>query len=126
MAKNCQSIEMNLLLTIKLEPMMNELSIYDSVKAIKCREQKELAGALRKYGTKVGDGYEFHFESDCPIIAAYDYDEPCDVVILAAKVNSAGFLTLIADLKNDRGNPHEIDPDDVFAGHLEYVTSEIA
>lgn len=125
MAKNCQSIEMNLLLTIKLERMMNELSIYDSVKAIKCREQKELAGALRKHGTKVGDGYEFHFESDCPIIAAYDYDEPCDVVIISARVDKDGYLKLIGDEKNDRGNPHPINPDDVFAGQLEYVASSI-
>lgn len=105
--------------------MQSELSIYDSVKAIKRREQNELADVLRQHGTKADDGYEYHFEGDCPIIGAYSYDEPCDVVILAAKVDADGFLTLIGDEKNDRGNPHEIDPDDVFAGHLEYVTSEI-
>ncbi len=105
--------------------MKNEMSIYDSVKAIKHREQNELAEALRQYGKMVNDGYEYHFEGDCPIIGAYSYDEPCDVVILAAKVDTDGYLTLIGDEKNDRGNPHEIEPDDVFAGHLDYVTSEI-
>jgi hypothetical protein len=37
--------------------MKKELSIYDSIKAIKCREQQELADALRKHGSKVDDGY---------------------------------------------------------------------
>ena len=105
--------------------MKKELSIYDSVKAIKRREQQELADALRKHGSKVDNGYEFHFEDECPIIGAYDYEEPCDVVILSARVDMDGYLKLIGDEKNDRGNPHSIDPDDVFAGQLEYVTSSI-
>lgn len=105
--------------------MKKELSIYDSVKAIKRREQQELADALRKHGSKVYDGYEYHFEDECPIIGAYDYEEPCDVVILSARVDKDGYIKLIGDEKNDRGNPHSIDPDDVFAGQLEYVTSSI-
>ena len=36
--------------------MKNELSIYDSVRAIKRREQQELADALIKHGSKVYDG----------------------------------------------------------------------
>ena len=71
------------------------------------------------------DGYEFHFEDECPIIGAYDYEEPCDVVILSARIDKDGYLKLIGDEKNDRGNPHSIDPDDVFAGQLEYVTSSL-
>ena len=105
--------------------MKNELSIYDSVRAIKRREQQELADALRKYGSKVDDGYEYLFEDECPIIGAYDYDEPCDVVILSARVDKDGYIKLIGDENYDRGNPHSIDPDDVFAGQLEYVTSSI-
>ena len=105
--------------------MKKELSIYDSIKAIKRREKQELADALRKHGSKVDDGYEFHFEDECPIIGAYDYEEPCDVVILSACIDKDGYLKLIGDEKNDRGNPHSIDPDDVFAGQLEYVTSSL-
>jgi hypothetical protein len=125
MEKNYQFIETSLLLTTNFKIMKKELSIYDSVKAIKRREQQELADALRKHGSKVDNGYEFHFEDECPIIGAYDYEEPCDVVILSARIDKDGYLKLIGDEKNDRGNPHSIDPDDVFAGQLEYVTSSL-
>ena len=125
MEKNYQFIETSLLLTTNFKIMKKELSIYDSIKAIKRREQQELADALRKHGSKVDDGYEFHFEDECPIIGAYDYEEPCDVVILSARIDKDGYLKLIGDEKNDRGNPHSIDPDDVFAGQLEYVTSSL-
>lgn len=104
---------------------LKNFTIYDSVKDIKRREQQELADALRKYGSKVDDAYEFHFEDECPIIGAYDYEEPCDVVILSASVDKDGYLKLIGDEKNDRGNPHSIDPDDVFAGQLEYIVTSI-
>ena len=104
---------------------LKDFSIYDSVKEIKHREQEELAKALRLHGEKVDDGYEWHFEGECPIVAAYDYDEPCDVVILAVKVDNDGYFTIIGDEKNDRGNEHEIEVDEIFAGNLEYVTSAI-
>ena len=72
-----------------------------------------------------GDPYEWHFEGECPIVAAYDYDEPCDVVILSVRANKDGGLTIIGDEKNDRGNEHEIEADDIFAGHMDFITSEI-
>ena len=99
--------------------------IYDSVQDIKRREQEELADVLRQLGTRIDDGYEYHFEDECPIVAAYDYDEPCDVVILSVRVDDDGYISLVGDEKNDRGNPHSLDVDDIFAGHLEYVTSYI-
>lgn len=74
---------------------------------------------------KVDDGYEWHFEGECPIVAAYDYDEPCDVVILSVRVDKDGYFTIIGDEKNDRGNEHEIDVDEIFAGHLDFIISEI-
>ena len=96
-----------------------------SVQEVKKREQEELAKALRQRGKKVDGGYECHFEDECPIIAAYSWDEPCDVVVLAAKVDEDGDITLIVDEKNDRGNEHELDPDEVFAGHLDYVIDAV-
>ena len=104
---------------------LKNFSIYDSVQEVKHREQEELVSAIRQYGEKVADGYEWHFEGDCPIVAAYDYDEPCDVVILAVRVSNDGRITIIGDEKNDRGNEHEIDADDIFAGHIDFITSEI-
>lgn len=105
--------------------MKKKLSIYESVQEIKHREQKELAEKLQRYGEKVDDGYEWHFEGECPIIAAYDYEDPCDVVILAVRVDKDGNFTLIGDEKNDRGNEHEINIDDIFAGQIDYIISEI-
>ena len=104
---------------------LKDFSIYDSVQEVKHHEQEQLAEKLRLRGEKVDDGYEWHFEGECPIVAAYDYDEPCDVVILSVRVDKDGYFTIIGDEKNDRGNEHEIEVDDVFAGHLDYITSEI-
>lgn len=104
---------------------LKNFSVYDSVQEVKHREQEELAAALKHHGEKVDDGYEWHFEDECPIVAAYDYDEPCDVVILSVRVNKDGGLTIIGDEKNDRGNEHEIEADDIFAGHMDFITSEI-
>ena len=104
---------------------LKDFSIYDSVQEVKHREQEELAEALRLHGDKVDDGYEWHFEGECPIVAAYDYEEPCDVVILAVKVDNEGYFTIIGDEKNDRGNEHEIEIDEIFAGHVDFITAEI-
>lgn len=104
---------------------LKDFSIYDSVQEVKKREQEELAEALRRYGKKEDDGFEIHFEGECPIVAAYNYDEPCDVVILSVRVDNEGYLTIIGDEKNDRGNEHEIEADDIFAGHIDFIISEI-
>ena len=104
---------------------LKDFSIYNSVQEVKHREQEELAEKLRLRGEKVDDGYEWHFEGECPIVAAYDYDEPCDVVILSVRVDKDGYFTIIGDEKNDRGNEHEIDIDEIFAGHLDFIISEI-
>jgi hypothetical protein len=104
---------------------LKDFSIYDSVQEVKHREQEALAEALRLRGDKVDDGYEWHFEGECPIVAAYDYDEPCDVVILSVRVDKDGDLTIIGDEKNDRGNEHEIEVDEIFAGHIDFIISEI-
>jgi hypothetical protein len=104
---------------------LKDFSIYESVQEIKHREQEELAAALRLHGNKVDDGYEWYFEGECPIVAAYDYDEPCDVVILSVKIDKDGALTIMGDEKNDRGNTHEIYADDIVAGHMDFITTEV-
>lgn len=86
---------------------LKDFSVYESVQEVKHREQEELVTALHRYGEKVDGGYEWHFEDGCPIVAAYDYDEPCDVVILAARVDKVGHLTILGDEKNDRGIAQE-------------------
>lgn len=104
---------------------LKDFSIYQSVQEVKHREQDELVAALRQHGQCVDNGYEWHFESDQPIVAAYLYDEPCDVVVMAVRVDEDGAITLIVEDKNNRGIEHEIAARSVFAGHLEYVTLDI-
>ena len=104
---------------------LKNFSVHESVQEVKHREQVELSNALRLHGKHVDNGYEWHFEGECPIVATYDYDEPCDVVILSVRVNRYGKLTIIGDEKNDRGNEHEIEADDIFAGQMDFITSEI-
>lgn len=104
---------------------LKDFTIYDSVQEVKRREQQELKEKLYRYGIREAEAWEWHFEGECPCVAAYDYDEPCDVVILAAKVDEDGDITLIGDEKNDRCSEHEIDVDEIFAGQLDFVTSAI-
>ena len=105
--------------------MENIVNIYATVKDVKRREKEDLVKALRQYGETVDNGYEVHFEDECPIIAAYDYEEPCDMVILAVRVDDDDNLTIIADEKNDRGNEHDIDDEDIFAGQMDFITDYI-
>lgn len=108
--------------------VMQRYTIHEEVEALKAQEQKELKKKLRECGEKTESGYGYTFDNEDmrPIIAAYNYDEPADVVIIAAKLNKWGKLTLIGDEKNDRGNEHEMHINDIFAGQLDYVTSAIA
>lgn len=100
-------------------------TIYDAVQTIKRRERRELIEVLQIYGKEANNGYEWEFKNQQPIIAAYDYDEPCDVVILSIKIDKNDNLIIIGDEKNNRGNQHEIYTDDIFCGQLDYITSEI-
>lgn len=106
---------------------LKEYTIHEEVAALQAQEQKELKKKLRECGKKTANGYEYTFDNEDmrPIIAAYNYDEPADVVIIAAKLNKWGKLTLIGDEKCDRGNEHEMHINDIFAGQLDYVTSAI-
>ena len=109
---------------IELDEFFDEDEIkHTSKRVLEAEARRRLRKELEfAYQTQ---GYEWHFEGECPIVAAYDYDEPCDVVILSVRVNKEGKLTIIGDEKNDRGNEHEIEADDIFAGHMDFITSEI-
>lgn len=105
---------------------IKDYSIYESIQEIKWREQKELIKQLRQKGNKVDENYEYSFEGEHPIIAAYYCDEPCDVIVNSVKVNKDNNLRLIVKEKNNPFDERELAPEDVFAGHLSFVTSEIA
>lgn len=104
---------------------LKDRCIYEEVSYIKATERQRLRDALRKHGERVDDGFELHFEDEEPIVAAYLWDEPCDIVIKAVKVDKDGYLTILGEDKQDRMETHEIDEDDFFAGHLDYVTDKV-
>ena len=107
------------------ESVLDDGSVYDSVQEIKRRERKELIQAVRQYGKQVEDGVEYRFDGECPIVAAYDYEEPADVVILTVKVDKDDNLIIMGDEKNDRGNVQSIEADDIFAGQVDFITQSI-
>ena len=112
-------------LHLSKEYELKDRSFYHEVKYIKKREADELINAMRNHGEKVDDGYELHFEDDEPIIAGYLFDEPCDIIIKAVKVDNDGYLTILGEDKQDRSEVHEIDEDEFFAGQLDYVIEKV-
>ena len=100
-----------------------EPTVYQAVQMIKSREQKELKDVLEKYGKATKKGYEFPFENESPMIAAYSKDEPCDIVVLRVTLEDNKLLLYASE--KDGYNPRNYPVDEVFAGHLDYVTSDI-
>lgn len=110
---------------ITRETRLKDFTIHEQTKELKIRERQELVSALRKYGEREDSGFEVHFEGDKPVVAGYLYDEPADIVITAARVDGKGHLFLIGEDKENRGEPLDIDPDELFGGQLDYVTSSV-
>ena len=109
----------------KREAELQDLTIHGQLQALQHREQDELKAALRKYGTEVDGGFEVHFEGEQPIVAGYLFDEPRDIVIDAARLDSDGNLSLLGEDKEVRDGQYDIEPSDIFGGQLDYVTSSI-
>lgn len=104
---------------------MECLTIHGQLQELKRREQDELKAALREYGKNVDGGFEVYFEGEQPVVAGYLFDEPCDIVIDAARGDAGGKLLLIGEDKQDRGEQFDIGPNEIFGGQLEFVTSSI-
>ena len=104
---------------------MKTSSIYEQIKTVKHREQTELIAALRQHGEQQDGGYEIHFEAEYPIVAGYLFDDPTDIIIMAARVDDKGFLSLIGEDKECRGEQYNIQPDELFAGQMDYITSSV-
>ena len=92
---------------------------------VRSRERAELRDAILSKGSPIKEGWEYLFEGEYPIIAAYCGDEPCDVVILSVRMDKKCNLTIVGDEKLDRGNEFELDIDNIFPGQLDFVTSNI-
>lgn len=104
---------------------LKDFSVYEQEQELKIREQEELKASICKYGEHIDGGYEVHFEGEQPIIGGYLFDEPCDIVITAVRVNDKGYLSVLGEDKECRGEQHNIVLDDIIGGHLDFVTSKI-
>ena len=112
---------------ISREDTIEDLSVEKSYKKIKKREESKLRAAVAKYGKVNDDGdKEYVFDEDnAPVIAGYLCDEPYDITVKSVLLEEEKYLKLVGRDKNGYLDEDEISPDDIFEGHLDYVTSEI-
>lgn len=101
--------------------------IYDKVQAIKKEEQGILKQTLLSYGKEEGGQRIYRFSYDtAPIVACYLFDDPCDIIIKQVAVDEDGNnLEIIGADKKVREQRLVINPDDIFAGHLDFITDSI-
>ena len=101
--------------------------IYNKVQAIKKEEQDVLKQTLLNYGKEEEGQRVYRFSDDtAPIVAGYLFDNPCDIVIKKVTIDENGNnLKIIGEDKEARGQELVVNPDDIFAGHIDFITDEI-
>ena len=101
--------------------------IYNKVQAIKKEEQDVLKQTLLNYGKEEGDQRIYRFYDDtAPIVAGYLFDDPCDIIIKKVTIDENGNnLKIIGEDKEARGQEFVVNPNDIFAGHIDFITDEI-
>ena len=101
--------------------------IYDKVQYIKTEELILLKQALLRYGKEEGNQRIYRFSDDtAPIVAGYLFDDPCDIVIKKVAVDEDGSnLEIIGEDKEVRGQELVVNPEDIFAGHIDFIADSI-
>ena len=101
--------------------------IYNKVQAIKKEEQDILKQTLLNYGKEEEGQRIYRFSDDtAPIVAGYLFDDPCDIVIKKVAIDEDGSnLEIIGEDKEARDQELVVNPDDIFAGHMDFITDEI-
>lgn len=104
------------------------MNVYDLLNAVKELEGKDLVKQVRTYGKELQDGtvlYEFSDDSDFqPLVAAYCFDQPCDVYVKKIGCSKNGNVTFYVTDK-ESGCDAKLFIGDFFAGHITYITEEI-
>ena len=88
---------------------------------------------FHEYGICHSDGEELHFvrQGKLKDFSIYDsvqevkHREQEELAEKLRRVDKDGYFTIIGDEKNDRGNEHEIDIDEIFAGHIDFIIADI-
>ena len=101
--------------------------IDNKVAALKEEEQHLLKQALLTYGKEEGGQRIYKFsDENAPIVAGYIFDDPCDIIIKQVAIDEDGNnLEIIGVDKEVRNQNLVINPDDIFAGHIDFITDEI-
>ena len=101
--------------------------IYNKVQAIKKEEQDVLKQTLLNYGKEEEGQRVYRFSDDtAPIVAGYLFDNPCDIIIKQVTIDEDGSnLEIIGEDKEARGQELVVNPDNIFAGHIDFITDEI-
>lgn len=101
--------------------------IYNKVQSIKKEEQDVLRQTLLNYGKKEGDQRIYRFSNDiAPIVAGYLFDNPCDIVIKKVAIDEDGSnLEIIGEDKEVRDQELVVNPNDIFVGHIDFITDSI-
>ena len=114
---------------ISREDTIEDLSVEKEYQKTKKREKEELRKKVSQYGKINADGdkeYVFDKNDDnVPIIAGYLLDEPYDITISSVVLRDEKTLTLVGRDKDGYIEEQNISPDDIFEGHLGYITSAI-
>lgn len=95
----------------------------DLVRKIQQHEQRQLRLAMML--AHAGSGCKVSFGVDKPVIAGYLHDKPTDITITAVKITDDSKLIIYGYDAEVISEPQEIDPYDIFAGQLEYITDMI-
>lgn len=90
--------------------------MYEDIKQI---EVQQLKNKLHNWG------YFYKFKEDAPIVAVSCFDEPTDVVIDFVEVLADDSLHIKCHTKNNPQEPIFLDRDDVYYGHLDFITGSI-
>ena len=106
---------------------LNDYSIDDEYKLTKGREIDELYESVLKNSTLLKNGNKEVAieEDDRPIVAGYINDEPGDILVKKVIINANHKLKIVGCDKEGYTEDQEFDPDDIFKGHLTFITSAI-
>ena len=109
------------------ESRLNDYSIDEEYTLTKGREIDELYEAVMQHGTLAENGNkEVVISEDYrPLVAGYINDDPSDILVKKAIINANHKLKIVGCDKEGYTEDQYFDPDDIFKGHLTFITSVI-
>lgn len=98
------------------------LTVNSQCGMVKAIEKEQLVAKMRKLGIT---RYVFVDADDRPVVAAYLGEHPGDFAVMSVSIDEKDNITLYGCDTECYGDKFDIEPNEVFEGHLEYVTNAI-